>query len=73
MNTTGRKAGFNQIEFNDAERKYKRARVTKLVRFSPTSHARLKRLARLRKSPMSRTLDHIISKYVQHQKHYELD
>ena len=51
----------------------KKRRITKLVRFSKDSHMRLQRLAQVRKSTMSQTLDFIIKKFFQHQPLYEND
>ena len=73
MDNKKRKSGFDHIEFNDAPRKFKEGRITKLVRLSKVSHRRIKRLAKLRKTTMSKTLDHIIKKYFKYQKLYELD
>jgi hypothetical protein len=49
----------------------KEQRITKLVRFSITSHEGLQEFAKDRKTTMSKALDHIISKYFKHQKLYE--
>lgn len=51
----------------------KKQRITKLVRFSITSHELLKKFSKERKTTMSKSLDHIIKKYFKHQKLYELD
>lgn len=53
--------------------KIKKQRITKLVRFSNTSHELLKAFAKERKVTMSKSLDHIIKKYFKHQDLYELD
>lgn len=54
-------------------KKRQEKRVTKLVRFSYTSHKLLKTLARIRKMTMSKTLDHIINKYFKYQDLYEIN
>lgn len=73
MNRTLNHRGIGHIDFNDAPREAKEKRTTRLVRFSDKSHAKIKRLAKTRKTTMSKTLDHIIMKYFKHQRLYELD
>lgn len=53
--------------------KKRKQRITKLVRFSDTSHSQLKAFAKQKKTTMSKGLDHIIKKYFKHQNLYELD
>lgn len=60
-------------ELKEVSKRWKETRITKLVRFSSTSHQSVKRLAKERKLTMSRTLDHIINKFFEHQNLYELD
>ena len=73
MNRTFNSRDIGHIDFNDVPRETKEKRITRLVRFSNKSHSRIKRLAKVRKTTMSKTLDHIIKKYFKHQRLYELD
>ena len=66
-------AESSEEELKEVSKRWKEARVTKLVRFSKASHLSIKQLARERKITMSKTLDHIINKFLEHQDLYELN
>jgi hypothetical protein len=63
----------SEEELKEVGKRWKEARVTKLVRFSLTSHQLIKQLAKKRRITMSKTLDHIIKKFFKHQNLYEID
>ncbi len=66
-------AKSSKKELAQSAKRWKAARVTKLVRFSTRSHYLVKQLAKERKMTMSKTLDFIINKFIKNQKHYEID
>lgn len=60
-------------ELREVKKRWREKRVTKLVRFSVSSHNHISRLAKDKKTTMSKILDHIINKYFKYQRLYEDD
>jgi len=60
-------------ELQEVKGRWKVKRKTRLVRFSLKSHTLIKRLAKERKTTMSKTLDYVIKKYLNNKEYYEVD
>ncbi len=63
----------SQKELNEVKRRWRKYRVTKLVRFSTRSHNLIKELAKEKNMTMSKTLDYVIKKFIKNNKYYGID